>query len=205
MKTESTKAKSTKENTSVKKQGKKKSENSVRHTMPSSVLMKLFETSLKDIYWAEKILLTKAIPKMIKNASSKELIVALKKHLKETEQHVLRIEQVFQAINLNATAKKCKVMANLVQEAKKIMEESVKGAMRDAGIIAAGQKVEHYEIATYGTLKQFATTLGLEKAVTLLATTLAEEKSADEKLSEVAVYAVNITPVETKKSHKNKK
>jgi ferritin-like metal-binding protein YciE len=165
--------------------------------MLSSVLMKLFEASLKDIYWAEKTL-TKAIPKMIKNASSKELIVALEKHLKETEQNVLRVEQVFQVINVKATTKKCEAMAGLVKESKEIMEESVKGAMRDAGIIAAGQKVEHYEIATYGTLRQFAATLGLEKAVTLLATTLAEEKAADEKLSEVAVYAVNIDALETK-------
>jgi ferritin-like metal-binding protein YciE len=119
--------------------------------------------------------------------------------LKETEQHVLRVEQVFQVINVKATTKKCEAMAGIVKEAKEIMEESVKGAMRDAGIIAAGQKVEHYEIATYGTLRQFAATLGLEKAVTLLATTLAEEKVADEKLSEVAVYAVNIDALETKK------
>jgi ferritin-like metal-binding protein YciE len=198
------KTKSTKETTSKKEEEKNKSKNSVRHTMPSSVLMELFEASLKDIYWAEKTL-TKAIPKMIKNASSKELIAALENHLKETEQHVLRVEQVFHAINIKATAKKCEAMAGLVKEAKQIMKESVKGAMRDAGIIAAGQKVEHYEIATYGTLRQFAATLKLDKAVQLLTATLTEEKAADEKLSEVAVFAVNIDAVETKKSSKTKK
>ncbi len=167
----------------------------VKRSIHSSVLSKLFEESLKDIYWAEKAL-TKAIPKMIKNATSEELIEALENHLQETEVHVTRLEEVFASIDKKATAKKCDAMEGLIKEAEGIMEESEEGPMRDAGIIAAGQKVEHYEIATYGTLRQFAETLKLDQAVELLATTLAEEKAADEKLSEVAVYAVNIDAAE---------
>lgn len=159
--------------------------------MESSQLMKLFEDSLKDIYWAEKAL-TKAIPKMIKNATSEELIEALENHLEETQEQITRLEDVFQSIDKKATAKKCEAMAGLIKEGEEIMEECEEGAMCDAGIIAAGQKIEHYEIATYGTLRQFAETLELEDAVELLETTLEEEKAADEKLTEVAVSVVNI-------------
>ena len=159
--------------------------------MQSSQLMKLFEEELKDIYWAEKAL-TKAIPKMIKNATSEELIEALENHLAETEEHVVRVEQVFEILGKKATAKKCEAMAGLIKEAGEIMEECEAGAMCDAGIISAGQKVEHYEIASYGTLRQFAETLGLDDAAALLQATLDEEKAADEKLTEVAVYAVNV-------------
>lgn len=157
----------------------------------SSQLMKLFEDELKDIYWAEKAL-TKAIPKMIKNATSPELIDALTLHLAETEKQVVRVEDIFDSINKKAVAKKCAAMEGLINETGAIMESCEAGAMRDAGIISAGQKVEHYEIASYGTLRQFAETLGLTKAVTLLAKTLKEEQAADELLSEVAIAAVNI-------------
>jgi ferritin-like metal-binding protein YciE len=160
-------------------------------SMQSSQLMKLFETELKDIYWAEKAL-TKAIPKMIKKATSEELIDALQSHLEETMEHVSRVEQVFELIEKKAVAKKCESMDGLLKEAVEIMEECEQGSMRDAGIIAAGQKVEHYEIATYGTLRQFATTLGLTEAAELLESTLEEEKMADEKLSEVAMSAINV-------------
>ena len=159
--------------------------------MQSSQLMKLFEDGLKDIYWAEKAL-TKAIPKMIENATSEELIDALESHLAETEEQITRLEEVFTLLGKKATAKKCDAMEGLIKEAEGIMEECEEGAMRDAGIIAAGQKIEHYEIATYGTLRQFAETLGLEDAADLLEATLDEEKAADEKLTEVAVSAVNI-------------
>lgn len=159
--------------------------------MPPSQLMKLFEEELKDIYWAEKAL-TKAIPKMIKNATSEELIEALENHLAETEEQVKRVEQVFEILGKKATAKKCEAMEGLLKEAEAIMEECEEGAMCDAGIISAAQKVEHYEIASYGTLRQFAETLGLEEVEELLQTTLDEEKAADEKLTEVAVAAVNI-------------
>ncbi len=159
--------------------------------MQSSQLMKLFENELKDIYWAEKAL-TKAIPKMIKKATSEELIDALQSHLEETTEHVSRLEQVFGLIEKKAVAKKCESMDGLLKEAVEIMEECEQGSMRDAGIIAAGQKVEHYEIATYGTLRQFAETLGLTEAAELLEATLEEEKMADEKLSEVAMSAINV-------------
>jgi len=157
----------------------------------SSKLGKLFEDSLKDIYWAEKAL-TKALPKMIKNASSQELVDALENHLSETEEHVRRAEEVFKVIGKEPKTKKCEAMEGLIKEAEEIMKENDEGVMRDAGIILAGQKVEHYEIATYGTLRTFAQTLGLDDAVTLLDQTLEEEKNADQKLTEVAESAINI-------------
>lgn len=172
----------------------KSSKNSVAETSSdelTSQLGKLFEESLKDIYWAEKAL-TKAIPKMIKNASSQELVEALENHLLETEEHVRRAEEVFKLIGKEPKAKKCEAMDGLIKEAEEIMKESDEGVMRDAGIILAGQKVEHYEIATYGSLSTFAKTLHLDDAVSLLDATLKEEKNADQKLTEVAETAINI-------------
>jgi ferritin-like metal-binding protein YciE len=162
----------------------------------SSKLHKLFEEELKDIYWAEKALL-KAIPKMIKNATSEDLIDALEAHLEETEGHVERCEQVFEILGKTPQAKKCEAMAGLIKEAEEIMSESDEGVMRDAGIISAAQKVEHYEIATYGTLAQFAKTLGFEDAKELLGETLEEEKAADEKLTGVAESAINVKAAQT--------
>ena len=172
--------------------------------MQSSQLMELFEEELKDIYWAEKAL-TKAIPKMIKNATSGELIEALQNHLTETEEQVKRVEQVFELTGKKAVAKKCDAMEGLIKEAEGIMEECEEGAMCDAGIISAGQKVEHYEIASYGTLRQFAETLGLTEAVELLEETLNEEKMADEKLTQVALSAVNIQASEEEMEEKETK
>ena len=168
-----------------------------KSTMKSSQLMELFEDGLKDIYFAEKALL-KAIPKMIDNATSEELIDALTNHLAETENQVVRLESVFKSVDKKAEAVKCEAMVGLIKEATEIMEECQEGSMRDAGIIAAAQKVEHYEIATYGTLRQFAETLGLTEAVSLLEATLEEEKAADVKLTEVAVEAINIEASEIK-------
>lgn len=158
-------------------------------------LTELFEDSLKDIYWAEKAL-TKVLPKMAKNATSADLIEALNAHLTETEEHVIRLEKVFELIGKKATAKKCDAMDGLIEEGKGILEETELGVVRDAGIIAASQKIEHYEIATYGTLRQFAETLGFEEAAALLEQTLDEEKGADKKLTEVAVNAVNLEAAE---------
>ncbi len=152
---------------------------------------------MKDIYWAEKEL-TKAIPKMVKNATSKDLIAALESHLTETEEQVVRLEKVFKSIDKKAVAKKCDAMEGLIKEAEEIMKSSEKGVMCDAGIIAAGQKVEHYEMATYGTLRQFAETLGLSEAESLLEKTLNEEKAADQKLSQVAKKAINIEAAKAK-------
>lgn len=157
----------------------------------SSQLMKLFEDELMDIYWAEKAL-TKAIPKMVKNATSPELKQALENHLEQTHEQVSRVEMVFEIIGKKATAKKCEAMEGLIKEGADIMEECEEGSMRDAGIILAGQKIEHYEIATYGTLCQFADTLSISSASDLLEQTLREEKDADIRLTEVAVSAVNV-------------
>mgnify|MGYP006178505001 FL=1 len=163
--------------------------------MQSSQLMNLFETELKDIFWAEKAL-TEAIPKMIEKATSEELVAALEGHLEETKEQITRLEQVFKSINMKPVAKKCEAMAGLMKEAEAIIEECEPGAMCDAGIIAGAQKIEHYEIASYGTLRQFAETLELTEAAKLLEQTLDEEKRSDEKLTEVAVSAVNVEAAE---------
>ena len=158
-------------------------------------LMELFEDGLKDIYWAEKAL-TKALPKMAKNASSEELVSALTDHLEVTKNQVTRLEQVFELIGKKAQAKKCDAMEGLIKEGEGIIEETEIGAVRDAGIIAAGQKIEHYEIATYGTLRTWATALGEEEAAAILEETLAEEKEADVTLTTVAEGAVNSEALE---------
>jgi ferritin-like metal-binding protein YciE len=152
-------------------------------------LYEFFVDGLKDIYYAEKAL-TKAIPKMIKNATSPDLIEALTNHLEETEGQISRLKDVFESIDEKAVTKKCDAMEGLIKEAEGIMSETDKGTMRDAGIIAAGQKVEHYEIASYGTLAAYAGILGLDEAKELLAISLEEEKAADEKLTEITPSAL---------------
>jgi ferritin-like metal-binding protein YciE len=171
--------------------GYQSNEKSTRASMESSQLMELFTDMLKDLYWAEKAI-TKAVPKMIENATSLHLIDALKSHLGETEMQITRLEQVFKSVGLNATSKQCEAMAGIIEEGEELMETCLAGAMRDAGIISAAQKVEHYEIASYGTLRQFAEILGLTEAESLLLTTLDEEKAADLKLTEVAREAINV-------------
>lgn len=161
----------------------------------SEQLQDFFEDGLKDLYWAEKKLV-KSIPKMIKNASSPELVDALKSHLQETEGQVQRLEDVFASIDTKPVAKKCDAMEGLVKEAEGIMEECDPGGMMDAGIIAAAQKVEHYEIASYGTLAAYAGILGHVEAVSLLNQTLEEEKAADDKLTEVTGSAVQLMEME---------
>ena len=163
--------------------------------MEESKLMKFFEDSLKDIYWAEKALV-KALPKMAKKATAPELVTAIENHLTETEKQVEKVEQVFEIIGKKATAKKCDAMDGLITEAEGIMKETEEGAMRDAGIIAAAQKVEHYEIATYGTLCTYAKTLGLDDAAAILDEILQEEKNADVTLTDVAVSTINIQAAE---------
>lgn len=160
-----------------------------------SKLLKLFEDELKDIYWAEKALV-KALPKMAKNATSEELIDAIQSHLEETEEQVQKVEQVFAVLGKKPVAKKCEAMDGLIKEAQEIMESSDEGAMRDAGIISAAQKVEHYEIASYGTLRTFANTLGLTEAVDILQDILDQEKSADQKLTEIAESTINMQAAE---------
>ena len=161
-------------------------------------LRELFEDQLKDIYWAEKAL-TKALPKMAKNATSEELVTAIEDHLEETQEQIERLEKVFELIGKKAQAKKCDAMEGLIKEGEGIMEDTEEGPVRDAGIISAAQKVEHYEIASYGTLAAFATLLGENEAAGLLQETLEEEKAADSKLTEVAESAINLEAMEEEK------
>jgi len=154
-------------------------------------LHELFVDGLKDIYWAEKAL-TKALPKMIKNATAEELVAGLTKHLEETRGQVTRLEEIFDSIDEKPVAKKCPAMDGLIKEVEEIMEECEEGGMRDAGIIIAGQKVEHYEIATYGTLRAFAEILGHNEAARLLLKSLGEEKAADDKLTVVTAAVILI-------------
>nr|WP_315186845.1 ferritin-like domain-containing protein [uncultured Flavobacterium sp.] len=153
-------------------------------------LRDLFEVGLKDIYWAEKVL-TKSLPKMVENASSPELVSALKNHLAETEQHVSRLEKVFETTGIKLGQKKCEAMEGLLKESNDIMQKTQMGNVRDAGIIASEQKVKHYEIATYGTLHAFAKSLGENKAAQLLEMTLIEDKKTDAALTRIALSAIN--------------
>ena len=155
-----------------------------------SQLTRLFEEELKDIHWAEEALV-KAMPKLIKNARTPDLRDAISNHLTETENQVRRIEQVFEILGKKVSSKRCEAMEGLIKEADEIMRTCDEGIMRDEGIIAAAQKVEHYEISTYGTLHQIAETLGLVKAVKLIQSTLDEEKAADRKLTEIAIRIAN--------------
>ncbi len=153
-------------------------------------LQDLFEDSLKDIYWAEKAL-TKALPKMQKNATSPKLKEAISNHYTQTVEQVTRLEACFQSVGKKAIAKKCDAMEGLLKEGKSIMEETEPGSIRDAGIIAASQKVEHYEIATYGTLAAFAKVLNHSVALKHLLKTLSEEKECDKLLTSIADTELN--------------
>jgi ferritin-like metal-binding protein YciE len=148
-------------------------------------LKDLFLHELKDIYDAEKQI-AKALPKMIKAVSSDELRSALEEHHGVTEKHVERLEQIFGQLGKPVRGKKCLGMEGLLKEGSDFLKEDAEDAVRDAGIIGAAQKVEHYEIAMYGTLATYAKLLEMEEASTLLEDTLAEEKEADETLSELA-------------------
>jgi ferritin-like metal-binding protein YciE len=180
------------------KKGEKDTSSDEQSSSVADGLRELFIDELKDIYWAEKELV-KSIPKMAKEATSEELSDALNNHLEVTKEHVTRLEEVFSSIGVEAKAKKCEAMAGLIKEAVEIMDETEKGPVRDAGIIAAGQKIEHYEIATYGTLCASAKALSEDRAVSLLSKTLTEEKEADEKLSEIAESVINMEALEAEK------
>jgi ferritin-like metal-binding protein YciE len=148
-------------------------------------LQDMFLHELKDIYDAEKRLL-KALPKMAKMAESEELSAAFEEHLGQTENQVERLERIFKSIDKPARGKKCEAMEGLIKEGEELIKKEDPGPAVDAGLIGAAQKVEHYEIATYGTLATWAKLLGLDEAVELLEETLAEEKETDEKLSSLA-------------------
>ena len=150
----------------------------------------LLEEELKDLYSAEKQLL-KALPKMVKKASSEELRTALEEHLEVTESQVERLERVFEEIGKPAKAKTCEAMKGLIEEAQDMLSEDMDDAVMDAAIIGCAQKVEHYEIASYGTVKTWAERLGLDEAAELLDETLQEEGDADQRLTEIAENMVN--------------
>lgn len=159
--------------------------------MEDSEFHDFFIDELKDIYWAENHL-AKALPKMQKAATSPDLAAAFEKHTQETGEHIARLEEVFQLLGEKAQAKKCDAMAGLLEEAKGVIEDTDKGTMvRDAGLIIAAQKVEHYEIATYGTLRAFAETMGHTDVQNLLQETLDNEKATDVALTELAMSCVN--------------
>ncbi len=153
--------------------------------MAAENLHELFVDELKDIYDAEKQL-TKALPKMAKAAASHELRAAFEEHLEITRMHVERAEEVFKLLGMAARGKPCEGMKGLIEEGAEMIEELETGSTLDAALIAAAQKVEHYEIATYGTLATFADVLNMQEAKDLLGQTLEEEKEADEKLTGIA-------------------
>jgi len=159
--------------------------------MENSEFHEFFVDELKDIYWAEKHLV-KALPKMKKAATSPELAAAFDTHTQETQTHIDTLEQVFALLDEKPAAKKCDAMAGLLEEADGIISETEKGTLiRDAGLILAAQKVEHYEIATYGTLKTFAENMGHTEVADLLQQTLDNEKATDVALTEIAESFVN--------------
>jgi ferritin-like metal-binding protein YciE len=151
----------------------------------------LFLDTLKDIYFAEKQIL-KALPKMAKAASSEQLRAAFEKHHDETEGQVERLEQIFELIGKPARGKTCDAILGILDEGKEIMDEYKGAAALDAGMLAAAQAVEHYEISRYGTLKQWAQQLGMRDAVRLLDETLQQEKQTDQALTSLADAAVNM-------------
>ena len=157
-------------------------------------LEKLYINELRDLYSAENQLL-KALPKMAKGASSAELKEAFENHLAETETHVERLEQIFKDLEENPKGKTCHGMKGLIEEGSEILEEEGEESVLDAGIIVAAQKVEHYEMAGYGSVRAFAQLLGQEEAAQVLQTTLDEESKANELLNQLAETTVNAEAV----------
>lgn len=159
--------------------------------MKINTLQDLYIEELRDIYNAENQLV-KALPKVAEAASSEELRSAIEDHLDQTKEHVERLEQIFESLGESAKGKKCKAMEGLIEEANETMEEDIADAVLDAAIIAAGQRIEHYEISVYGTLATFAKLLGREDDADLLGQTLDEEKEADETLTDIAESTINV-------------
>lgn len=159
--------------------------------MPNSKFHKLFVEELKDIYWAEKNLV-KALGKMKKAATSEELVAAIGEHQEVTQGQLERLDQVFASIGMEPKAKKCEAMAGLIAEGQEVIDDTEEdSAVRDAGIIICSQKIEHYEIAAYGSLRTLAALMQHNEAAELLAQTLSEEKEADSKLTMIAESSVN--------------
>ena len=183
----------------------KSSGNSRQNKGQESLLEKFFIDQLKDIYYAEQHLLT-ALTEMQEACTTEELEDAFKEHKEQTERHVKRLEKVFKLIGKEAEEKECEAIEGLIKEAKSIIEETDEGTMtRDAALIIAAQKVEHYEIATYGGLVQLALTMGLDRAADLLDKTLKEEEQTDRSLTEIAERHINIEAEEEGKYSWNRK
>jgi ferritin-like metal-binding protein YciE len=154
----------------------------------------LYVDELKDLYSAEHQLL-KALPKMAKAASAPQLAKAFTDHLEETEGQVERLEKIFKKLDVSPKGKTCKAMEGLLEEGKEVMEEDADPMVMDAALIAAGQRVEHYEMAGYGCVRTFARLLGYEQAADLLQKTLDEEGAADKKLTKLAETVINVEAV----------
>lgn len=168
----------------------KSSSKAIEKREAKSPFMDLFVTELRDIYWAEKHLV-KSLPQMARSSTSKELIDAFEEHTEITKKQVDRLEQVFKMLNMKPIGKKCEAMDGLVKEAKHHISELEKGMVRDAALITAAQKVEHYEMAAYGSLRTFAQLLQMDEAVELLQETLDEEGETDKLLTEIAESSIN--------------
>ena len=180
------------ETKSKKKSSPKSKQASKNAADQSGLLNALLLDEIKDIYWAEKQLV-KSLPKMQKAATTDELKQAFADHLEVTKEHVMRLENAFDLLDKIPQAKKCEAMAGLTKEAEEIIQDTEKGSItRDVALIMAAQKVEHYEIATYGSLAQLSKTLGLIELSNLMGETLAEEKEADQLLTSIAESKINI-------------
>lgn len=166
--------------------------------VPNENFKKLYVDELKDLYSAENQLVN-ALPKMAKAASSEDLRDGFEKHLEQTKSQVQRLETIFQSLNENPKGKKCVAMEGLVKEASEVMQEDLEDAVLDAALIGAAQRVEHYEIAAYGTVCEFAKVLGERKHASLLEKTLEEERETDEKLTKLS-KEINIQANETSPS-----
>jgi ferritin-like metal-binding protein YciE len=158
--------------------------------MPIESLQDLYKEELKDIYSAENQLI-KALPKMAEGANHKSLRAAFETHLEQTREHVSRLEQIFKDLGEKPTGKHCKGMEGLIEEGKEMLEEKADPDVRDAGLIGAAQRVEHYELAAYGTVRTIALQLGLQEHADILQKTLDEEGETDKKLTALAEGGVN--------------
>ncbi len=163
--------------------------------MKLETLHELFMDMLKDIYDGEHQI-TEALPKMAKAAKSPELKEGFRTHLQETEEHIKRLERIFEMMGKKPTRKKCKGIAGLIKEGDELMKEDADRDVVDAGLIAAAQKVEHYEMAEYGTLRTYAHLMGHSEAARLLQQTLDEEGAADKKLTALAESGINVKAME---------
>jgi ferritin-like metal-binding protein YciE len=159
--------------------------------MEMEALHKLYVDELKDLHSAERQLV-QALPRMAKKAANEQLRGAFEEHLEQTKGHVERLDQIFEQLGKKGTGKKCRAMEGLVEEAKEMMGEDMEPEVMDAALISAAQKVEHYEIASYGTVRTYAELLGEKDAARLLQQTLDEEGAADKKLTQLAVNTINV-------------